>query len=211
MTERPVIVVPDGGASYHHFSLTDPEIAPFIARTPDLRALRPEDLAGADTVVVPCRANPEILRAKASLFLEVLTRGDRLVVLGETEPQTWLPGIAYTPLETNFWWWLEPGADSGLRLRAPDHGLFAEMALADATWHYHGQFIPPEGAQALVTCREGGAILYEDRVSWPGPLLVTSLDPMYHHGSFFMPATGRFLKGLMTWLARPEMVRPTAI
>jgi hypothetical protein len=34
---------------------------------------------------------------------------------------------------------------------------------------------------------------------------------MYHHGSFFMPATGRFLKGLMTWLARPEMVRPTAI
>lgn len=29
----------------------------------------------------------------------------------------------------------------------------------------------------------------------------TSLDPMYHFGSYFMPATERFLDGLLPWLA----------
>ncbi|MCF8481515.1 MAG: hypothetical protein K9H25_13870 [Rhodospirillum sp.] len=208
MTRRPLIVVPDGGTFYHHTSLTDPRIAPLVSRTPDLRTLSAQDLAGTDTVVVPCRANPEILRAKAPLFLSVLNRGDRLVVMGETESHLWLPGLRFTPLETNFWWWLEPEAASGLTLAAPDHPLFTDMRLEDATWHYHGMFTPPEGAASLVTCREGGAILYEDRVSWPGPLLVTSLDPMYHHGSYFMPAASRFLLGLMDWLSRPMPTAP---
>ncbi|MDF2725451.1 MAG: hypothetical protein K0Q59_5128, partial [Paenibacillus sp.] len=34
-----------------------------------------------------------------------------------------------------------------------------------------------------------------------GTLLLTTLDPEYHFGSYFMPATERFLDGFLSWLA----------
>lgn len=47
-------------------------------------------------------------------------------------------------------------------------------------------------------------MLYADGHSWRGGrLVVTSLDPFYHHGSHFMPATtrflDRFLPNLVAW------------
>ena len=195
------IALLDGGTSYHHFALTDPMVRDRAQAIVRLRGLRAADLQGVDTVVVSCRSNPDLLADAAPVLTGILERGDRLVVMGETEPGTWLPAVRETPLPTNFWWWLEPGADLGLTVRAPDHPLFDHIDLAAATWHYHGMFAVPDGAVSLIDCAEGGSILYEDRVSWPGTLIVTSLDPIYHHGSFFMPAASRFLDGFMAWLA----------
>jgi hypothetical protein len=48
----------------------------------------------------------------------------------------------------------------------------------------------------------GRAVLYEDRVSTPGRLIAMSLDPFYHHGCNFMPATTRFLERFLPWLRR---------
>ncbi|MDR1647992.1 MAG: hypothetical protein LBR88_08170 [Zoogloeaceae bacterium] len=45
-------------------------------------------------------------------------------------------------------------------------------------------------------------MFYEDRVSTPGRIFVTTLDPCYHHGSRFMPAASRLLRGFLPWLAR---------
>ena len=45
-------------------------------------------------------------------------------------------------------------------------------------------------------------MLHIDRVSTSGTLLVTSLDPMYHFGSYFMPATERFLDGFLPWVVQ---------
>ncbi|MFF8581915.1 iron chelate uptake ABC transporter family permease subunit [Streptomyces albidoflavus] len=42
-------------------------------------------------------------------------------------------------------------------------------------------------------------LLYEDRVSTPGRLLVTTMDPVYHHGSRFMPGATQLLLGLLRW------------
>ena len=194
------IAVLDGGTSYHHFTFTDPDLVGGFDGRVALRGLAPGDLAGFGTVIVSCRSNPDQLQAAAPALIGVLERGDRLIVMGETQPQTWLPGIAFTPLPTNFWWWLEDGADLGLVQRSPDHPLFDHIDLKAATWHYHGMFQVPEGAQSLIDCAEGGSILYEDRVTWPGTLIATSLDPIYHHGSFFMPAASRFLSGLLAWI-----------
>lgn len=194
------IAVLDGGTSYHHFTFADPALTSGFDSRVALRGLSPDDLSGYGTVIVSCRANPDLLQAAAPALIGVLERGDRLVVMGETEPQTWLPGIAFTPLPTNFWWWLEPGADLGLVCRSDDHPLFAHIDLNAATWHVHGMFDVPNGARSLIDCAEGGSILYEDRVSWPGTLVATSLDPMYHHGSFFMPAASRFLTGFLAWV-----------
>jgi len=96
---------------------------------------------------------------------------------------------------TNWWWWREPGSDLGVDVtsEAAQHPLFREIGKREVTWHLHGWFEVPEGATVLAHNREGQAIFYEDRVTTAGTMILSSLDPLYHHGSHFMPATTRFL------------------
>jgi hypothetical protein len=48
---------------------------------------------------------------------------------------------------------------------------------------------------------DGAAVLYTDDVSGaPGRLVMTTLDPDYHFGAHFMPATERFLDRFFPWL-----------
>ena len=56
-----------------------------------------------------------------------LDGGGTIVATGESESQLFLPGIRFTPQPTNFWWWLTPGADFGVRLAAPGHDLFRRL------------------------------------------------------------------------------------
>lgn len=190
----------DGGASYHFFALTDPVVAPALDAMIDLRGLAPGDLDGFDTVVVPCRSNPALLAEKAEILRAVLARGGMLVVLGETEPDRWLPGLALEPVPTDFWWWREEGADLGVEIAAPDHPLARHLDRAAATWHVHGLLTPPPGATSVIEWAERGSLFYDHPGYGGGRLVVTTLDPLYHLGSFFMPATRRFAAGLFAWL-----------
>jgi len=105
------------------------------------------------------------------------------------------------PLSTKIWWWRKLGAGSGLRSSLPDHSRWRYLTLTDATWHQHGVYHPPPGTDVLVRTVDGAAVLYiDDKVSSPGTLVVASLDPMYHFGSYFMPATERFLCGFFPWM-----------
>lgn len=56
------------------------------------------------------------------------------------------------------------------------------------------------GATSFVDARGLGSVLYVDTVTPQGTLVVAALDPFYHHGSYFMPATTRFLDGFLPWL-----------
>ncbi len=191
-----------GGTSYHERTLADPSFAPRLARGLYLPAVRSGDLDGLDAVVVSDRQHPGVLQHRAPALLGVAERGDTLVVLGENGAHTWVPGLGWEPRPTNFWWWRE-GQDSGIRARNPDHPLWQTARLADLTWHFHGVLQPPAGATPLLVAEEEGAdavVLYEDTVSTPGRLVVTTLDPVYHHGSNFMPAATRCLEVLLSWL-----------
>lgn len=201
MTRRiPVIAALDAGTYYHHRTFHTPELAPFIDRTIYVRDLDDAGLADCDAFIVSCRSNPELLLPHRERFARFLAAGKTLVAMGETSCERWLDGVQWTSSEVNFWWWKEAGADSGLRLAAPDHPLFSYLTLDDATWHQHGTFTPPPGARSLIDKAGAGSVLYEDSHSTPGRLIVTSLDPMYHHGSYFMPASSRFLRGFLPWL-----------
>ena len=52
----------------------------------------------------------------------------------------------------------------------------------------------------LIADRDGKAIVYIDEVTTRGRMILTSLDPFFHHGHHFMPATTRFLDGFLAWL-----------
>lgn len=201
MTARtPVIAALDAGTYYHHRTFHTPELMPYLDRHLYLPELDDAALAGCDALIVSCRTNPDLLVPHRERFARFLAAGKTLVAMGETGAHRWLDGVRWTDCEVNFWWWKTPGADSGLRLAHPAHSLFSHLTLADATWHQHGTFTPPPGARSLIDKAGAGSVLYEDRLSTPGRLIVTSLDPMYHHGSYFMPAASRFLRGFLPWL-----------
>jgi hypothetical protein len=207
------LAVLDGGTFYHYEAIYGPRYRAFFDRAIYAPQLAPEDLADIDMLIVADRIDPVVLRRYAGIFADFLGHGGTLVVLGETEAETWAPAVRWSSRPTNFWWWLEKGAVPAQQLAQPDHSLFRHLPFKDTIWHFHGVLFPPPGAEALIVVPAdpegrdpGGALLYEDRVSTPGRLIVSTLDPFYHHGSRFMPAATRFLDGFLDW-ARSEARR----
>jgi hypothetical protein len=194
------IIAVHAGAAYHCESLEGRRFSGYFDALVRPERLAEIDLSRFKILLVPCRTNPERLEPHAGLIKSFLERGGTVVAMGETEPQLWLPEVCFTPQQTNYWWWLEPGASLGLRITRPDHRLFRCIGPIDIAWHLHGWFDPPEGAVSLIDNAEGRSILYIDEVTTGGRMIVTSLDPFYHHGSHFMPATTRFLDGFLPWL-----------
>lgn len=188
------------GAYYHIESFEAPRYAGLfdrLVRPEDLAAERLEDHA---VVLIPCRTPADRMEPHKQQLRAYLDNGGTIIATGESESQLFLPGIKFTPQPTNFWWWLTPGADLGVRITKPEHSLFERLAQRDVTWHLHGWFDVPDGAEVLAVNGENKPILYIDEVTTRGRMIITSLDPFFHHGSHFMPATTRFLDGFLPWM-----------
>jgi hypothetical protein len=188
----------DSGTYYHHRTLYEERYRHFFDAVLYARQLGEAPLEDYDILLVSCRTDPSLLRPHRDKIARYLAAGGCVVAMGSTGPHQWLPGVVWHDRPTNFWWWKE-GGSLGLQCADHDHPLFGRVTMQDATWHYHGFFKPPRGARSLITAGDG-AVLYEDRVTTAGCMIVTSLDPMYHHGSYFMPATTRFLDGFLPYL-----------
>jgi hypothetical protein len=188
------IVAPSSGTHYNIHSLEGSRYTAIldVICAPEQLAdiLRPDDI-----VWVPCRTPAQRMIAQKPVLARHLAAGGTVVALGESRSDLWLPNIDFTGTETNWWWWLDPAADLGVQVTeaAASNPLMAGIGNREATWHLHGWFTPPNGATVLARDGEGRAILYEDKISTPGTMILSSLDPMFHHGSHFMPATTRFL------------------
>ena len=198
------ILAVNAGAAFHLESLEGPRYRHFFDRL-----IRPEELGDVNldaygALLVPCRTAAHRLMPHVGELRSYLDAGGTIVAMGECHSERWLPNICFTPVETNFWWWLT-GDDLGVRSRQPRHPLWEHLGRRAVTWHYHGLLTPPPGAEALVVVeedgRDAGVLLYDDRVSTAGRILATTLDPTYHHGSNFMPGATQFLYGLLDWLS----------
>lgn len=190
-----------GGSYQHHRGLTDPKYRQYITDPLYLLDLPEVDLSTFDGLLIPERLHQGRLLAARDQVLAYLHSGKTVVAFGE-QPRAWLPGLRWEARPTNFWWWLEENPRSGLRAALPEHSFFRCLSLEDATWHQHGVFHAPAGAEAAIETDDGAAVLYVDRVSTAGTLIATTLDPLYHYGAHFMPATERFLNGFLPWLVQ---------
>lgn len=188
------VVATSSGTYYNIRSLEGPrytEVFDVICAPEQLaNVLRPDDI-----LWVPCRTPAQRMIAQKPVIARHLAAGGTVVALGESRSDLWLPNVEFVDTATNWWWWLDPAADLGVRVTeaAASHPLMVGIGDREATWHLHGWFRTPAGAVVLARDGEGRAILYEDRVSTPGTMILSSLDPMFHHGSHFMPATTHFL------------------
>lgn len=191
------VAVLEGGTYFHDFSICDPKVAHLIDRSVYLRDMRSEDLEGMDVLILMSRLNPDLLDEKKEMILAFRRGGGQLIVLADNHVEDWMEDVRHVSTEVNFWWWLEPNADSGLQIEAPHHPIFRYMDAKAVVWHYHGMFVCPDEAVSIVRCREGGSIFYEQ----PDGTLLTTLDPDFHHGSFFMPSSTLFWHGLLNYSA----------
>ncbi len=200
-----------GGSAQHHRALTDPKYARHLAGGMIyLPRLADTDLSACAGLIIPERLHRGLLTQAAPRILSLLDAGGTVVAFAGGEPMPeFLPRVRWEHRPTNYWWWLEPDTDLGLRSPSPDHALFDHLGLEDCTWHYHGVLDPPAGADVLLTLPTGETLLYVDRVSTAGTLVVATLDPISHYGSYFMPATERFLDGFLPWLAT-DLLGPRA-
>jgi hypothetical protein len=190
-----------GGSAQHHRALTEPRYARHLTSGMIyLPELADTDLTAYGGLLIPERLHRGLLDRAADRVKELLDAGGTVIVFSGGEPiPEFLPGVRWEYRATNFWWWLEPGADLGVRLGAEEHPLFQRLTLRDCTWHYHGVLDAPKGAQVLVKLTTGEALLYVDQVSTAGTIVVSTLDPISHYGGYFMPATARFLDAFLPW------------
>lgn len=189
-----------GGSSQHFRSLNESKYRRYYEKLIYLPDLERTSLDEFDALVVPSQLHMGLVMKSRDKIREFSERGGIVVAFGP-QPREWIPGQNWELRPTNFWWWLDKNAKSGLVLQKPDYDLFSYITLEDATWHQHGLYWPPEGAEVLISTEDGGAVLYVDKVSTAGTWIVTTLDPDFHFGSYFMPATERFLDGFLPWLA----------
>ncbi|MGN0041947.1 hypothetical protein [Rhodococcus sp. (in: high G+C Gram-positive bacteria)] len=197
-----------GGTYFHLQTMKDPAV---LAHQPDflyLPELLPGDLDCYDTVVVGDRLHPDLVAKNAAQFYSVAERGGTVVALGESGAHTWLPGVTWEPRPTNFWWWLTK-EDPMIRTRSHDHESWQYLTTKAVIWHHHGIYNTDADVVPLLVSeepdsegipRDAGMMLYEDTVTTPGRIIATTLDPMYHHGSNFMPGATRFLYALLRWV-----------
>lgn len=200
---RKIAVIYSGNAS-HYRTFNEPKYSQYLAELIYFPNFLETSINHFDVLLVPSQMN-ETLLLQAKEKIHAFAEQGGIVVAFGPQPWEWLPNQKWEERETNFWWWLEKGAKSGLVLSAPENDLFNYITLSDATWHQHGVFWPIAGSETLIATEDGGSVMYLDKVSTGGTWIITTLDPDYHFGSYFMPATERFLDGFLPWLANGEI------
>lgn len=188
-----------GGSSQHFRTLFEPKYNKYFDVI-YLLDFANVDLSLYDGLLIPSRTSKNVLSRFRENILQFLNDDKVVISLGE-QPIPWLPGVDWEHRPTNFWWWLDSDPKSGIECMKPDHDFFDYIKLKNATWHYHGIFHPPDGVDNLIGTESGESILYIDKISTSGTMLITSLDPDFHFGSYFMPAAERFLDGFLPFIS----------
>lgn len=197
------------GAYYHLESLEAPRYRAYfdaLVRPEDLSITQLEDF---NVVLVPCRTPADRMIPHAAQLANYLQQGGTIVATGESRSDLWLPGVTFHKQACNYWWWLQQDADLGIKVTAPDHDLFNFVDPTALSWHLHGWLEADDGVEVLATNAEAGPILMIDQVTTAGRMVLTTLDPFFHHGSHFMPATTTFLDGFLAWVRNTLDTNPS--
>ena len=84
-------------------------------------------------------------------------------------------------------------------MRLGAHPAVTGLTPDQVRWHAHGAYSPYPNAEILVDDGADGVILFVDERSFPGTLLVGTLDPDCHAG-FGTETTRPLLRALLAWV-----------
>ncbi|MEM8976678.1 MAG: hypothetical protein AAGD43_31910 [Pseudomonadota bacterium] len=182
-----------GGAHSERLSLRRSVCADYLAAAIYLLDLPKTDLSQFDGLIIPEGLNQRKLDAASAQLVRFLNGSGTVFLFGD-QPTEWLPSVRWRFAVAGL---PEP---NHLRVASPSHPFHKAFKPIDF-YHQHGSFLPPEGAEVLMTKRNGDVVLYVDEVSTAGRLMVTSLDLMHHVDGFFSnPISTRFFDRFLPWV-----------
>ena len=194
----------DSGTQYHLISLHRAPFKKYFHKIIYLPELQPDDLNDVDTVLVTCASPVGQILAHSGILLDFLAQHKTLVVTGRNGAELWLPGVERVDLPFNFWWWLDKVHNS-IDVQESDsaHPLFQYITFEHMIWHYHdGYRLLPNGHSAVEHKTIRNAHIFQTVDEYEGGRLVlTALDPFFHHGNFFMPNASRFGNALLQFVS----------
>lgn len=164
-----------------------------------------DTLDGIERLFVSDHLHPRLWSQIADRCVDVARRGG-IVFLSGINAVDAVPGFTAEVTETNYWWW-KTGEDPGIYVHRTREPLQAELSDQAHRWHHHAVLQVPEGAAVLATHvpvepgGPAGVLLAVDRSMTPGTIAITTMDPVYHHGSRFMPGASELLRGVIRWIS----------
>lgn len=195
------IAILDNGTAYNIVALHTQPFKKYFEKVIYLPKIKKEDLQNIDTLIVTCLSNIDFLIKNKDMFLEFLASGKTLVVMGRNEPYKWLPDIQGQDLPFNYWWWLDQNNSIDFKQDIKEHQFFEYVNFEDMIWHFHDGYKVPKGGVSLVSHKEQDVSIYFEMENYQGGnLIITSLDPFFHHGSSFMPNSSVFGEKLLKYL-----------
>lgn len=196
----------DSGTAYHISSFYTKPFKDFLYKTIYLPNLDIDDLKDVDILIVSCSSSVEQILKHKNIFYEFLAKKKFLVVMGRNEAQLWLNDVVFADLPFNFWWWLDKNNKIDLKPACLDYGLFKYIDFKDMVWHYHGGYEKIKGCISVIEhISLDKSIFLEMPDYYGGRLILTSLDPFFHHGNFFMPNATKLGGALLKYLSEVKL------
>ena len=192
------IALLDSGTSFIAQQFQDPAFAARIERL-DMYELPEADLSPYCGMLVPGSVDQEWCQRHADIFRHFLEQR-KIVVFSGAIFRSWLPGTsAFVPKP------IQSRRDYALKIVKPG-GIFDEVAAADLTarkgvagFFARGHHPLPPHAEVLVAFESGEPVVYVDRRSTQGTILVHSGNDLWSFGS--NDATSqRILPQLLQWM-----------
>lgn len=164
-----------------------------------------EVLSEADAILVSDRLRQDLLALAGPALLERFAAGVPGAVFGENRVGSWFPQLVEHERPTIFWWW-RTGEPHRKRRVAREHPAQRHFSDRSVIWHSHGVLELPADATSLVDLDHvdgsvDGSILAVWEPANGARVLVSTMDPVYHHGSGFMPGATQLLYRSLAWLA----------
>ncbi len=196
------IIALHSGTYYNLASLFKGVFVKYLYKTAYLAQLKADELNDGDILLVSDSLVPRHLILHKEIFRNFLKSGRTLVVCGRNDPELWLDGVEFVDLPFDFWWWLDKNKnDIQICQDDENHELFNYIKFQNLLWHFHGGYKKLKGAKSAIKSKLNDEVsIYQECEFGGGRLILTSLDPFFHHGCYFMPNASKFGEGLLNRL-----------
>ncbi len=165
------------------------------------------DLSQYSVLIIPDQHDASYFTAAIKRQInDFIAQGGFLVAFSLDGKEQWIEALDVTFVQhpnKDWHWWMRANPYIEIKCVNPETSLNNAIPLKNMGWHWMGVYQTNDAsAVSYVNTDDDSGSLLLDFPGLPngGRVLISTLDPHYHNGARFIPATTAFLKGFYPWL-----------